>query len=880
MPHFDTPDWDARHPAVHREDLFNDVRQRALALLRHPSVPFRARIADDAATLFEELCQVAEAYLERIAPLDADLSAALKLAKGRAEIGFGWVPLGWDGPQGDIDPFGSFAVRRVHGGQAIDGTLVLLAGNRRRLDRGQKTARVEAQGVGLRIVMHMDRPLGTPGLLLRVCGLSASLLNGARTPKGKKMHPGAGAVAPAPTQQAAEPPPRDLVDDLLTPEKRDALQSLIAQIFGFSRKAPVALNGLEPLSNTLVRVAGVGAREDAAGGLSGYQWLLDFDFARLSSGGKPELVEIRQQLVEQLSEGAAGAARAGHRIVPARLFLQDAASAGSPQHGLFVKRRVTRDEALLDRFRAPGPIPAELRSERFEVRQSVVADRRNDPNAVQCIDPQTLPLRGDHLAAAHAYCRAEELFAVLERAGLRCEAVFRFARLPLLMRHRAWFRGKPDGKSVNAQVRLQGSPLASLPKPELKERPQLEVCFGAAALRHREIQLTDHGRHTAQPLGLAADPRWAWHEFGHVLAYAATGALEFHFAHSVGDALAAVLNDPESGLGGADGRHPLRGETFPWVSTGRRHDREAQRGWCWCGQRNGMRHAAPRPLPLLFKGYLEEQMLSSSIFRLYRALGGDTLDDTATRKRAARLCAHLVIRALMLCGPAMVVPVRSADAWVSAMIDADIGSRARDADDPQGGCLHKVVRWAFEQQGLFATDDPGIDLDGAGQPPAVDLWIEDRRPSADGGYQPVPLRWGASEPWHASPRALRLGGGALEVALQNRGAKDAKAIQVRAWAAPDRGDKRPLVWRPLGHARITRIAGRGRAQLRIALPQDLPRQPLFVLTDASCAADHSNLDPATALPCSSATPPTRAAQLIDLVAHDNNLALSRFSALP
>ena len=50
------------------------------------------------------------------------------------------------------------------------------------------------------------------------------------------------------------------------------------------------------------------------------------------------------------------------------------------------------------------------------------------------------------------------------------------------------------------------------------------------------------------PLGIAADPRWCWHEFSHVLLMAATGQREFAFAHSAGDALAAIVCDAESKL--------------------------------------------------------------------------------------------------------------------------------------------------------------------------------------------------------------------------------------------------------------------------------------------------------------------------------------------
>ena len=53
-------------------------------------------------------------------------------------------------------------------------------------------------------------------------------------------------------------------------------------------------------------------------------------------------------------------------------------------------------------------------------------------------------------------------------------------------------------------------------------------------------------RSPAVPLGIAADARWIWHEIGHVLLTTSVGELQFRFAHSPGDALAAIVLDPES----------------------------------------------------------------------------------------------------------------------------------------------------------------------------------------------------------------------------------------------------------------------------------------------------------------------------------------------
>jgi hypothetical protein len=401
------------------------------------------------------------------------------------------------------------------------------------------------------------------------------------------------------------------------------------------------------------------------------------------------------------------------------------------------------------------------------------------------------------------------------------------------------------------------------------------VAFGSAALRNREVHPDDHDRPSAQPLGLAADPRWAWHEFGHVLSYAATGALEYEFAHSVGDALAAVLNDATSCLAGD---RLYDGETYPWVPAGRRHDRDAAAGWCWCGRRNGQRHAKPTFPPRLYKGYVEEQMLSSSVFRLYRAIGGDPGNEAAMRKRAAAAAAYLLVRSASLLGPGALVPARSADALVSAMVDADIGTRQPSGDLFLGGCLHKVVRWAFERQGLFATAAPKDNAEGPGVPPTVDLWIMDRRLNAkDGGYEPVKLEWPVAQPepdWFADPRegegVWEDASGNIHVIVRNRGAEAATDVAVRAWRAP--AGPGALRWQPLREHCLATVPSGG--AVPACIPAGLPSSKHYLLVEVSASEqDASNLDRGTSLPCATGTPPDQPEAVRDLVANDNNLAL-------
>ena len=68
------------------------------------------------------------------------------------------------------------------------------------------------------------------------------------------------------------------------------------------------------------------------------------------------------------------------------------------------------------------------------------------------------------------------------------------------------------------------------------------------------------------PVGMATEWRVVLHEFGHAILWDHLNSPNFRFAHSPGDSLAAILNDPDSNA-------PDRGLTFPWTPIRRRHDR-------------------------------------------------------------------------------------------------------------------------------------------------------------------------------------------------------------------------------------------------------------------------------------------------------------------
>ena len=897
---------------------------------QHADLPFTAWLdartwGDDPARVPDTLYQtLAGHYLDwlpdTVGP-GAAVLAALRINDGP----FGWLALGW----GDaaiapelLDPLGSYWLQRrgMPAGAEAQRCLVLLAARR-------LLGHAIGDDTGLRLLLQLDRP-ETAGqadrpLRIRIRGGTGSRLHQAT----------ALAALPAPWRWQHRP-------DAL--HYFSALNQRIAQTLRVKWAAVLKATSEGLAGTDALRLSGVAGRERGVD--SGpparariYSFVVDIDAAG----------QIHHRLA--LEELSASAARLW-------LFERDPASCGPA--ATLTRRRPSRDEATLDAFRhnldhalmATGQQHAALalaRQDKFEVwgvqprgSTAVTLATVGSGRITATLKPgTTLPLRSDRLAAAQAHLRASELFDRLEAYGFSAEHYFRQARLPLVLRPRAAMRGAPAGDGVNAEVRpfwvdaLPGDCLLGRgngPGAAARElRPQLQVKFGSAEPQVRQRLPVVGGkrrsalsgkRQRAQYLGLAADPRWAWHEFGHVLNYAATGVLELPFAHSAGDALAAIACDPDSAL--AWDAH-ARGQTFPWVQVPRRHDRPALQGWCWCGQRNRLRLARGAPPGPHRFGYFEEQLLSSSLFRLYRCLGGDTraadraprepnpVDDAdlPARQAAADYAIYLVMHATALLGPDSISPARSAEQYVQALVDADLATGLwqpqarwplrqvvpRQLSRP-GGVAHKLVRWAFEQQGLYACADGDPGTEGVGQPPPVDIFIADRRrggpyrqpPPPDGGYHPVPLRWQAeAAPWHADPAHLALQGDQVQLQIGNRGHRVAEQVQAGLWWCPAQTDPAaPLPWQRLdsgpGLAKRAAVPAAGLAApafarfslpLDTALAQKATQQGGWLLAQVQALGDAANLGP-------DQPPPSASTDLLALVSGDNNLGLLRLPTSP
>lgn len=491
-------------------------------------------------------------------------------------------------------------------------------------------------------------------------------------------------------------------------------------------------------------------------------------------------------------------------------------------------------------------------------------------------------------AAVNAYLHFEWLVLRMQHWNIDVGKYLKFTTTALRITYRGEIvPGGRDGKTVNAQVRWRIAP--PIPASGGGTTPGVGVLDTNLALA--DLRMSP----ATAPLGIACDPRWVWHEFGHVLLAGTTGSLELAFAHSCGDALSAIVHDPVSALV----MDPAwRGNTFPWVSLpGRRHDREAADGWSWsgsfCNAERTFAHGNSNR-----QGYWTEQILSSSLFRMYRCLGGDALAAPDRPHRKMRLAAadhalYLVVAALEAIGPASGATALTPENFVAALLHADSGLNelaplpSISLPPRLGGMAQKVARWAFEQQGAFPDKSRPFPCNGPGRPPAVDIFIDSGIPRARrGGYEPFTF---LADDWHARPDAVWVQSGLpgtgededplagqdnyVFVRVENCGAVTALSVNVEVFAARNLPDWPSTQWKSLMPA----ASGTSMADVpaapgkRVFGPFVWPkttrgRHSLFVT--ATCSEDRSIIDPVTNWPSATAKQP-----LALRVALDNNLGL-------
>jgi hypothetical protein len=384
--------------------------------------------------------------------------------------------------------------------------------------------------------------------------------------------------------------------------------------------------------------------------------------------------------------------------------------------------------------------------------------------------------RTDNFSAVNAYNNCDRFFGMVNDMGFTQSSYFDGTSFPVQTNHR-W------GSTVNAN------------------------CAGNAAgngIGAVNFELADTSD-TTHPLGSACDWRTVLHEMGgHGILYDHVNSANLGFSHSQGDSLAAILNDPESAITGGD-----RFITFPFTLfwdediVTRRHDRDVASGWGWGGANDNYTTSA-------YKGYKSEQVLSTTLFRFYRAIGGDAAD-ASQRLFASRFASYLIFKAVGLLTPTSAAAVAKTSQTDYAPVtdyehklesaDASNFVSVNPAETHAGGAYYKVIRWAFEKQGLFrAAADP---VTSVGRPPAVDVYIDDGRA---GEYTYQPNHWSCQDIWN---RRAGDGGTTHEepvvgqtnyayVRVKNRGSQAATNVVVRGFHCyPSVGLTYPDDWEPM-----------------------------------------------------------------------------------
>lgn len=262
---------------------------------------------------------------------------------------------------------------------------------------------------------------------------------------------------------------------------------------------------------------------------------------------------------------------------------------------------------------------------------------------------------------------------------------------------------------------------------------------------------------TVHPIGIATDWRVVLHELGgHGILYDHVGTANFGFAHSAGDTFAMVLNDylSEWHNGAAIDRYLLS----PFVpAVVRRSDRTVADGWGWGGVHD-------------VGGYSSEQILSTTLFRAYQSMGGDS-GSLARREFAARCMAYLILSAV---GTLTSTSNPGTPAgFLNALLAADTFNWT--SEGVYGGAYGKLLTWSFEKQ----------NLDGGARPP-VDVYIDDGRA---GAYQFQPVHWATTTIWnrrspdgmagHQEPALGETNYG--YVRIKNRGTTTATGVLVKGY---------------------------------------------------------------------------------------------------
>ena len=422
--------------------------------------------------------------------------------------------------------------------------------------------------------------------------------------------------------------------------------------------------------------------------------------------------------------------------------------------------------------------------------------------------------RTNAFAAVNAYYHCDRFFRLMQDLGFTMSGFFGAGTaFPSVVDHRGL-----GGNVINAH------------------------CLGTSGglgILQTTFALADTGD-VVNPIGIACDYRVVLHELGgHGVLYPHVHGPNFGFSHSAGDSVAAITCDPES-------QAPDRFVTFPWVNIGRRHDRTPASGFGWGGN-IALHHFSA----VDGGGYNNEQILSTTLFRIYRSMGGDAAE-LAKRQFASRFAVYLILRAISSLTPS--TNPSNAAGYATALISADLGDWT--SAGLSGGAYGKVIRWSFEKQGLYQPAGTGTPNNNAGAPPAVDVFIEDGR---HGEYTYQPVHWNCQAIWNrrhadgllAHEEPLVGVTNFAYVKIKNRGTQAATGVVVKAYHAnPAAGLVYPNDWHPMTTAQLAaaNVAPNSTAEIIVGpfkwTPTQLGHECMFMV--ASALGDPSNISNLTA----------------------------------
>jgi hypothetical protein len=189
----------------------------------------------------------------------------------------------------------------------------------------------------------------------------------------------------------------------------------------------------------------------------------------------------------------------------------------------------------------------------------------------------------------------------------------------------------------------------------------------------------------------------------------------------------------------------------------------------------------------LGSGYFSEQILSTTMFRAYRSIGGDAANINR-REFAARFMSFLMLEAIAQLHPTS--NPRSPAEFLNALLIADAADWTTEG--VFGGAYGKVLYWAFEKQNL-----------DKGARPSVDVYIDDGRA---GEYEYDPAYWASTAIWNrrkpdglAGHQEPALGkANYAYVKIGNRGTSVARHVIVKGYhCKPSAGVLWPKDLRPL-----------------------------------------------------------------------------------